>query len=105
MREVSPDLIAHAVIGAARAYGDCPLLACRPLKNQDRRCLAPAILGLHDATAEPEARFARILGIAPHTVTRAKRRAWRGSPFMQAAKAASLAAKRFLNPQPGRGRG
>lgn len=68
---LTADLIARAVIAAARSYGDDPLAAMMA-RRSGRRCLAPAATGICQATGADMARVARIIGFNPHNIGRAR---------------------------------
>lgn len=72
---VSAEAAAWAVVASARAYGDDPVAALTgegARRYGARRCLAPAIVGLAQATGAQEASLARLLGLPPNSLRPAK---------------------------------
>lgn len=76
MRPTQPipaDLIAVAVVAAARSFGDNPMAAVERRVGIARRSASAAALALHHALGEPISRTAALLGLQPSTVENARR--------------------------------
>lgn len=91
---VDADVIAWAVVAAARAWGDEPERACIGQGRTDRRALPAAIVGLARASGAQEAMLARLLSLSPATLRAAK--ANRKGAFVAAEAAAFEAARLVL---------
>lgn len=90
-RRLTADLVACAVVGAARSYGDDPVEAMTAQSGMMKRSLAPAIEGLARATGVTRRRAAAVLGVMEVSLSRAKAR---GGERYGAAVAAAEAAVR-----------
>lgn len=100
MRPLQPipaDLVAVAVVAAARAFGDDPMAAVECRVGVARRSASAAALGLHHALGEPITRTARLLGLQPSTVETV-RRAMRDE-VAHAAEAAEREVLRIVGPR------
>lgn len=63
---LTADICAHAIVAAARCYGDDPVAAIGPVPNRGavtRRSLTPAALAIIQATGFSRPRLCQILGI------------------------------------------
>lgn len=87
---LTADVMARAVIAAAKAYGDDPIEAFRPGKGAWRRSLLAAADGLSDVSDVSLMRICRSLTVANTSVSRA--RASNSETFRAASRAASRAA-------------
>lgn len=82
------DLVARAVIAAARALGEDPVEAVTG-RTLGRRALAPAVSGMARVGACSTRRVARMLGMGRETVAKARGRG--GEDFLRAEAAAAAA--------------
>ncbi len=70
---LSADMVACAVVAAARVYGDDPIVAmANPEPGRHRRCVAAATEGLADAAGVMRARLFRVMRLPQASFYRAK---------------------------------
>lgn len=91
------ELIARAVIAAAKAYGDDPLKAVAGTGRYERRALTAAVSGLDRAGVPDWRRTARSLGMTVQAVISARTRA---QPHFIAAEKAARRAARYAQWRP-----
>lgn len=88
-RPLTAELVARAIVAAARAYGDDPVRAMTGEAPIIRRALAPAAAGLVAAGLVREGRISKLLGLGESVMGNARRRA--SEPYLRAARAAEAA--------------
>lgn len=88
---LTADLVAHAVIAAARVYGSDPIQAVEAKSGLPRRPVTAAALGLCRGLDLPERRLIRLFGLSASAIFEAKRRD--DATFRRAAVAAETAAR------------
>jgi hypothetical protein len=71
---LTADLVAAAIVAAAHAYGDDPVLAVTGGYPAHRRCLMPAAAGLAQALGITRIRAAAMLGIHASNISRSQAR-------------------------------
>lgn len=87
---LTADLVARAIIAAARIFGDDPVQAMTARRNSmERRVLSAAAGGLNRALKVRLERFDALLGVRPQTVRAARTK--KGAVFAQAEQAAARA--------------
>ncbi len=91
------DLIAVAIVAAARSYGDDPSICLTAKGDHLRRCLAPALRAIVAEAKTPKIRLAPILGLnsTGHTLYRPS-----GPSAVKAEDAAIAAIRAFLAAAP-----
>jgi hypothetical protein len=92
MSELPPltaDVIARAIVAAARSYGDDPVVAMTTKTGTVRRALAPAMYGVREATGWPMRQLARVMRMDGPTMRRARLNG--GEKFTRAQAAAVTA--------------
>lgn len=91
---LTADLVAHAVIAAAKVFGDDPVKALTARRGPMRRCVRPAADGLARALDIPLSRAAGVLGCAlsDFSVSRQK-------PHFEEAATAAMRAVEFALPE------
>lgn len=69
---LTPDVIAHAIVASAQAYGDDPVRVFLARGGPARRCMTPAAEALCLLTGYSYAKLAPLLQLAPRGVSRAR---------------------------------
>jgi hypothetical protein len=94
MIPLTADLFAHAVVAAARAYGDDPIDAFAAKSGILKRCRAPAAVAASRVAGIPLGRASAILGMLHTNVSAARGRG--GGLFQKAQDAAEAACRAYL---------
>lgn len=90
----SADLYARAIIASAVSIGDCPVKALTTPTGTDRRCLAPALVGMAVATGVSLRKLSPVIGYEATSISRA--RAGNPQRFQKAQDAAEEAVRYAL---------
>lgn len=69
---LTPDVIAHAIVASAKAYGDDPVRVLLSRGGPTRRCITPAAEAICLLTGYSYAKLAPVLQIAPRGTSRAR---------------------------------
>jgi hypothetical protein len=96
---LTADLVARAIIAAARAYGDDPVISVTSISTQKRRALSPALSGLNYALDIPLDRLCAIFGMKKSSIHVARAPSVR-KPAFTAAEQAAMAAAGGAAPEP-----
>lgn len=94
-RPITADMVACAIVAAAKEYGDSPVRAMEAKAGLGRRCVAPAIIGLAQGLGAPLYGTAERLGFRYSGIERARSQ---GAPvFARAVTAAEQAVRRLAS--------